>query len=194
MYVSTETVTIERNSLAEFSISLTTKNNEYLSEATIITTLNINQNTSGPSAHYNLIFFDYQSSQGLQCYQSWISNSSALPTNSCIALVDQDAAFLPPCMNYTNCFDEDINYTLHLSESLFKEAFLLLQNTSNDTELVLLTQIQMELASENTWFYWGVGLTCLLLISLVIYAGIIFYWMLKYKKVKKMFEQFKLTE
>lgn len=52
----------------------------------------------------------------------------------------------------------------------------------------------MELASENTWFYWGVGLTCLLLISLVIYAGIIFYWMLKYKKVKKMFEQFKLTE
>lgn len=52
----------------------------------------------------------------------------------------------------------------------------------------------MELSSENTWFYWGVGLTCLLLITLVIYAGIIFYWLLKYKKVKKMFEQFKLTE
>ena len=36
-------------------------------------------------------------------------------------------------MNYTDCLDENINYTLRLSESLFKEAFLLLQNTSNDT-------------------------------------------------------------
>jgi hypothetical protein len=54
--------------------------------------------------------------------------------------------------------------------------------------------MQMQLSSENLWFYWGVGLTCLLLISLVIYAGIIFYWLLKYKRVKKMFEQFKLTE
>jgi hypothetical protein len=52
----------------------------------------------------------------------------------------------------------------------------------------------MELQSENTWFYWGVGLTCLLLIALVIYTGVVFYWSLKYKKAKKMFEQFKLTE
>ena len=38
------------------------------------------------------------------------------------------------------------------------------------------------------------GLTCLVLISLVIYAGIMFYWLLKYKKVRKIFEQFKLTQ
>lgn len=88
MYVSTETVTIERNSLAEFSISLTTRANEYLSEATILTTLNINQNTSGSYIRYNLVFFNYQSPEGLQCYQSWINNNSALPTNSCLALAD----------------------------------------------------------------------------------------------------------
>jgi hypothetical protein len=52
----------------------------------------------------------------------------------------------------------------------------------------------LELSSDNGWFYWGVGLTCFLLISLVIFAGIVFYWLLKYKRVKKMFEQFKLTE
>jgi hypothetical protein len=52
----------------------------------------------------------------------------------------------------------------------------------------------LELTSNNLWFYLGVGLTCLLLISLVIFTGIVFYWSLKYKRVKKMFEQFKLTE
>jgi hypothetical protein len=63
----------------------------------------------------------------------------------------------------------------------------MVENISNDTELVLQTLLRMELSSSNTWFYWGVGLTCLLLISLVIYAGIIFYWLLKYKRIKKMF-------
>ena len=52
----------------------------------------------------------------------------------------------------------------------------------------------MKMTSDNSWFYWGVALTCLVLICLVIYAGIMFYWLLKYKRVKKIFEQFKLTE
>ena len=56
------------------------------------------------------------------------------------------------------------------------------------------TTLELELLSENSWFYWGVGLTCLLLVSLVIFSGVVFYWLLKYKRVKKMFEQFKLTE
>ena len=34
----------------------------------------------------------------------------------------------------------------------------------------------------------------MLLVSLVIFSGVVFYWLLKYKRVKKMFEQFKLTE
>lgn len=54
--------------------------------------------------------------------------------------------------------------------------------------------MKVELDSDNWWFYWGVGLTCLLMISLVIFSGIVFYWSLKYKKMKKMFDQFKLTE
>lgn len=97
-------------------------------------------------------------------------------------------------MNYTQCINEDISFIVELSEELFKEFFLLVENGSGSQGLVLDTSLVIELSSENTWFYWGVGLTCLLLITLVIYAGIIFYWMLKYKKVKKMFEQFKLTE
>ncbi len=97
-------------------------------------------------------------------------------------------------MNYTQCINEDISFIVQLSEELFKEFFLLVENGSGSQGLVLDTSLVIELSSENTWFYWGVGLTCLLLITLVIYAGIIFYWMLKYKKVKKMFEQFKLTE
>ena len=60
--------------------------------------------------------------------------------------------------------------------------------------MVIKTVLKMELTSDNSWFYWGVGLTCLVLICLVIYAGMMFYWLLKYKKVKKIFEQFKLTE
>jgi hypothetical protein len=65
---------------------------------------------------------------------------------------------------------------------------------SNTSPVQLSTYIHLQLASQNTWFYWGVGLTCLLLISLVIFTGVVFYWMLKYKRVRKMFEQYKLTE
>ena len=67
-------------------------------------------------------------------------------------------------------------------------------NPPNRTAVVIKTVLKMELTSDNSWFYWGVGLTCLVLICLVIYAGMMFYWLLKYKKVKKIFEQFKLTE
>jgi len=76
---------------------------------------------------------------------------------------------------------------------MYKESYLLIENP-NLVDLQLATDVYLELSSQNTWFYWGVGLTCLLLISLVIFTGVVFYWMLKYKKVKKMFENFKLTE
>ena len=69
----------------------------------------------------------------------------------------------------------------------------MLENKSG-SELSISSTMLMQLSSENTWFYWGVGLTCFLLIGIAVYAGVIFYWMLKYKRVKKMFEQFKLTE
>ncbi len=65
---------------------------------------------------------------------------------------------------------------------------------NNPGVLLLQTAINLSLSSNNIWFYWGVGLTCLLLISLAIFTGVVFYWMLRYKKAKKMFEQFKLTE
>lgn len=58
----------------------------------------------------------------------------------------------------------------------------------------LSSSVYLELSSDSSWFYWGVGLACLLLISLVIFAGTVIYWVLKYKRVKKMFEQFKLTQ
>jgi hypothetical protein len=76
---------------------------------------------------------------------------------------------------------------------MYKESYLMIENPNSEM-IYLETDIFLELSSENTWFYWGVGLTCLLLISLVIFTGVVFYWMLKYKRVKKMFEQFKLTE
>lgn len=40
-------------------------------------------------------------------------------------------------MNFTNCYNEDIKFTLHLSEELYKESFIIIQNTSNTTELIL---------------------------------------------------------
>ncbi len=78
-------------------------------------------------------------------------------------------------------------------EELYEELLLVLENNSA-SGLNIRSTMLMQLSSENSWFYWGVGLTCFLLIGIAVYAGVIFYWMLKYKRVKKIFEQFKLTE
>ena len=44
------------------------------------------------------------------------------------------------------------------------------------------------------WFYGSVALTCLLLINIVFLTGVTLYWVLKYRKVKRTYEQFRLTE
>jgi len=114
-------------------------------------------------------------------------------TIPCSYLVDIEYSLLPMCAQYTNCDDEMINITIPIVDQLFLYSYVMLQNNAME-KVDLATSLRIELSSDNGWFYWGVGLTCFLLISLVIFAGIVFYWMLKYKKVKKMFEQFKLTE
>ena len=100
---------------------------------------------------------------------------------------------MPTCARYLNCKNQVINVTIGLVDELFKESYLMIENVENQS-VQIETTLSLELSSDNSWFFWGVGLTCLLLISLVIFVGIIFYWILKYKRVKKMFEQFKLTE
>lgn len=49
------------------------------------------------------------------------------------------------------------------------------------------------LISSNAWFFWAVGLTCLLMIMIVVLTGVVFNLNLKMKKTKKVYEQYKLT-
>ena len=49
------------------------------------------------------------------------------------------------------------------------------------------------LISSNEWFFWAVGLTCLLMIMIVVLTGVVFNLNLKMKKTKKVYEQYKLT-
>ena len=108
--------------------------------------------------------------------------------------LDDMPADCKDCCKYTNCSSENISLTVSLKEELYGQSLLAIENEDPDEAVSLTSSIYLELSSDNGWFYWGVGLTCLLLISLVIFTGIVFYWMLKYKRVKKMYEQFKLTE
>ena len=64
----------------------------------------------------------------------------------------------------------------------------------NKTELKLETTTKVTIISSNDWFFWTVGLTCLLVINLIVATGVVLYWSIKYKKTKRRYEEFKITQ
>lgn len=52
----------------------------------------------------------------------------------------------------------------------------------------------MSFQASIAWFYGAIALTCLLLINLVFLTGVTLFWILKYRKTKRIYEQFRLTE
>jgi hypothetical protein len=63
-------------------------------------------------------------------------NNTQLATYDCSSF-DFSNGDMPTCMNFTNCLYENIVFSLHLSEELYKESFIIIQNFDNSTELVL---------------------------------------------------------
>lgn len=60
-------------------------------------------------------------------------------------------------------------------------------------QLNLNTNVSFILISSNAWFFWAVGMTCLLMIMIVVLSGVVFNLHLKMKKTKKTYEQHRLT-
>lgn len=73
----------------------------------------------------------------------------------------------------------------------FSEGLFFLENPNQSTIKIKVIYTFVMLAS-NGWFFGGVALICVLLLNIVIFSGLAFFWSLKYKKTKKLYEQYKL--
>ncbi len=60
-------------------------------------------------------------------------------------------------------------------------------------ELNLSTSVSFVLISSNSWFFWAVAMTCLLMIMIVVLSGVVFNLHLKMRRTKKVYEQHRLT-
>jgi hypothetical protein len=131
-----------------------------------------------------MYYFNLTSDAGMQCYNNWVLGGIIYNQSNCPSIT---TLYQEPCHNYSGCYGEHISYSLALDQWDYVQHMFYIHNIHLSNELNLKTKISIQLISSNAWFFWAVGMTCLLMIMIVVLTGVVFNLNLKMKKTKKVY-------